>query len=103
MRITRESKTKLERLIEEVTGLEDWEYLDGPDSRCGVDYWLAKGKHEVYANNDQGWVSISLDGELAWEGMLDEWTPLKQPHRKKGKSITKSKSSSRTCVRGVRR
>ena len=44
---------------------EEWEFLDGPDSRCGVDYWLKHkptGK-EAYVNDDQGHVTV--DCELA--------------------------------------
>jgi hypothetical protein len=39
---------------------DEWEFLDGPDSVCGVDYRL---KHkptdkEAYVNDDQGHVTV---------------------------------------------
>jgi hypothetical protein len=42
---------------------DEWEFLDGPDSRCGVDYWLRHkptGK-EAYVNDDQGHVTVDCD------------------------------------------
>lgn len=35
---------------------QDWEFFDGPDSGCGVDYWLRHNTLpiEFYSNCDQG-------------------------------------------------
>ena len=45
------------------TRSDEWEFLDGPDSGVGVDYWL---KHqptgrEAYVNDDQGHVTVDCD------------------------------------------
>ena len=45
------------------TELKDWEFIDGPVSRSGVDYWLRHkptGK-EAYVNDDQGHISVDCD------------------------------------------
>lgn len=40
---------------------KDWEFIDGPDSRCGTDYWLEHTDGtQVYANDDQGFLSIEI-------------------------------------------
>ncbi len=42
---------------------DEWEFLDGPDSGCGVDYWLKQkptGK-EAYVKDDQGNVTVDCD------------------------------------------
>jgi len=47
------------------TSANDWEFMDGPDSGVGVDYWLRHkptGK-ETYVNDDQG--SVTVDCTLA--------------------------------------
>ena len=45
--------------------VEDWEYLNGPDSGVGVDYWLRHRRTgaEAYINLDQDHLTISVDGE----------------------------------------
>jgi hypothetical protein len=45
----------------EGTGTEpsDWEEQDGPESRCGLDYWFVN-KHTgqtAYVNDDQGHIT----------------------------------------------
>ncbi len=42
---------------------DDWEFIDGPESGCGVDYWLKHkptGK-EAYVNDDQGHVKVDCE------------------------------------------
>ena len=57
------------------TKADDWEIIDGPDSGCGIDYWLRheKSGREAYANLDQEYLTISVNGECVYEG------PLSQP------------------------
>lgn len=56
------------KAVAEYTGTRarDWELIGGPDSRCGVDYWLRHKttKQEAYANDDQGYISVSLSEEI---------------------------------------
>lgn len=54
-------------LIEQAGGSEeDWEYMEGPDSGVGVDYWFyndATGQ-EAYVNVDQGEYTVEvMDGD----------------------------------------
>ena len=55
------------KAVAEKTGTRqrDWELLDGPESRCGLDYWLRhkKTKQEVYANDDQGYITVQVMGQ----------------------------------------
>ena len=40
---------------------KDWKLIDGPDSRCGTNYWFEhKDGRQVYANDDQGFLSIEI-------------------------------------------
>lgn len=59
---------KLAAVTETLTG--DWEDLDGPDSRVGVDYWYRNRKSgtEAYLNLDQDYLTISVDGERLYDG-----------------------------------
>jgi hypothetical protein len=43
---------------------DDWEYLDGPDSGVGVDYWFRHRTTgaEAYANLDQDHLTVSVEG-----------------------------------------
>jgi len=47
------------------TRQNDWELMNGPDSRCGVDYWLRHKQtgQQVYANEDQGTISVQVLGD----------------------------------------
>lgn len=55
-----------DKLIE-LTGDKSWQHTDGPNSGTGVDYWLVNDKgDEAYANDDQGYVTISINGEPVW-------------------------------------
>jgi hypothetical protein len=40
----------------------EWEDADGPDTRCGVDYYYAHVSEEMFArvNDDQGHVTFSI-------------------------------------------
>ncbi len=52
------------------TSAKEWEALDGPDSRVGVDYWYRHRKTgaEAYVNLDQEYLTISVDGEKVFDG-----------------------------------
>ena len=59
------------------TRAEEWEFLEGPDSGCGVDYWL---KHkptgnEAYANDDQGHVRV----DVTWRAKSSSTKPRQPP------------------------
>ena len=56
------------RKLEKLTGIKGWSFTDGPDTGCGVEYYLVSGKHEAYVNNDQGSITISVDGECIFSG-----------------------------------
>lgn len=50
-----------------LTGDTSWEYADGPESGCGIDYWFVNSKgHEAYANNDNDYITISINGSPKW-------------------------------------
>jgi hypothetical protein len=51
--------------IKRRTGLDDgWEFIDGPDSRVGVDYWLQHSSGvTAYVNIDQGEVTIQIQSD----------------------------------------
>jgi hypothetical protein len=51
-----------------------WESSNGPDTRCGVDYYFVhrRSKIEAYINWDQGCVTITVDGENVFSGMEQE-------------------------------
>lgn len=44
------------------TTADMWEAIDGPDSRCGVDYWFRNRLtgEEAYVNDDQGAITVSV-------------------------------------------
>ncbi len=49
--------------LEEVTGIKGWISQDGPQSRCGLDFFFQQGKNNhAYINNDQGFVTILVNG-----------------------------------------
>ena len=59
------------------TRAEGWEFLDGPDSGCGVDYWLKHkptGK-EAYVNDDQGHVIV----DVTWRAKPSSTKPRQPP------------------------
>lgn len=51
------------------TRAKAWKAQNGPDTRCGVDYYYAhtSGK-EAYINIDQGHFTVSVDGETIYSG-----------------------------------
>ncbi|HEV2392280.1 MAG TPA: hypothetical protein VG146_07950 [Verrucomicrobiae bacterium] len=51
---------------------EDWQVLDGPDSGVGIDYWFRNTETgaEAYLNLDQDHLTISLDEERIYDGLL---------------------------------
>lgn len=51
------------------TKARSWKEFDGPDSGCGMDYWYDhSGVGEAYINLDQGWLTISVNDEVVYEG-----------------------------------
>lgn len=64
------------RKLKKLTGMTGWSFTDGPDTKCGEDLYLITScetdgtyaDHEAYINIDQGFVTISVDGEKIWEG-----------------------------------
>jgi hypothetical protein len=49
--------------LEEVTGIKGWISQNGPQSRCGLDFFFQQGKNNhAYINNDQGFVTILVNG-----------------------------------------
>jgi hypothetical protein len=51
-----------------------WESTDGPETRCGVDYYFAhrSSRSEAYINCDQGYVTITVDDENVFSGMEEK-------------------------------
>ena len=58
--------------LKKITGIDGWKAATGPDSRVGVDYWYRAEKHDAYINIDQGAMTISVDGDVVFEGSADE-------------------------------
>jgi hypothetical protein len=53
--------------LKTITGNRTWKFTDGPDSGMGTDYWFADdADNEAYANNDQGYITISVNGQPIW-------------------------------------
>ena len=65
-----------EKAIAKLTGTRanSWENIDGPDTHCGVDYYFEhrSKKTEAYLNNDQGYITISVDGEQVFADFEEE-------------------------------
>ncbi len=60
-------------ILEELVGGK-WEEVDGPDSGCGIDMWFQnENLDEIYVNDDQGFLTISMDGNTIWTGDRDEF------------------------------
>jgi hypothetical protein len=56
------------KILEDVTGISGWVEVDGPDTRCGVDYWFeGPDGQSAYINIDQGAMTVSIDGEVVFE------------------------------------
>lgn len=58
----------LTKLLKRLTGVGGWKQIDGPDTRCGVDYWFKSGGHEAYINIDQDHMTITADDDVVHEG-----------------------------------
>lgn len=71
----------LEGLLAALTGTRTraWKPQNGPETRCGVDYYYAhnSGK-EAYINVDQRHFTISVDGETIFSGDPTEDSTLKR-------------------------
>lgn len=61
------------------TRAKAWKSQNGPDMRCGVDYYYAhsSGK-QAYVNVDQGHFTVSVDGETIFSGDPTEDSTLKR-------------------------
>lgn len=56
------------KLLRRITNNNTWSFTDGPDSGMGTDYWFAdSADNEAYANNDQGYITISVNGVPIWD------------------------------------
>lgn len=55
-----------------ITGKNNWEESDGLQTGVGAEYWFKSGEDEAYICNDQGYVTITLNGETVFEGYDDE-------------------------------
>lgn len=57
----------IQQKLAELAQDPSWRLIDGPSSGTGVDYWLVNDKgDEAYANDDQGYITISINGEPVW-------------------------------------
>ena len=55
------------------TRAKSWVEASGPDTGCGLDYYYAYGDgREAYINVDQEFVTICVDGETLFSGILAE-------------------------------
>ena len=71
----------LPRMLALLTGTRarDWKAQDGPDSRCGIDYYYGHRQgNEAYINVDQGHFTISAAGETLFKGDPAEHPRLKR-------------------------
>ena len=71
----------LPRMLAVLTGTcaRDWKIREGPDSRCGIDYYYRHRQgSEAYINIDQGHFTISLAGETLFTGDPAEDARLKR-------------------------
>ena len=70
------------------------ESSNGPDTRCGVDYYFVhrRSKIEAYINWDQGRATITVDGGNVFSGMEQELPKTSGEtspafHRKQAKKV----------------
>ena len=57
----------------------DWEFQEGPESRCGVDFYLRHSQgREAYINIDQGHFTVSVTGEAVFSGDPAEHPQLRR-------------------------
>jgi hypothetical protein len=58
----------LGKILEDVTGVSGWVWVDGPDTRCGIDYWFEGPDGQLASVSiDQGAMTVSVDGEVIFE------------------------------------
>ena len=61
------------------TRAADWELQAGPESRCGVDFYLRHTRgNEAYINIDQGHFAVSVAGEIIFAGDPVECSHLRR-------------------------
>ena len=73
--------TNLPGMLAVLTGTRarEWKTRDGPDSRCGIDYYYRYlDGSEAYINIDQSHFAISVAGETLFTGDLVEDPRLKR-------------------------
>jgi hypothetical protein len=61
----------IEGLLAVLTGTraKAWKSQNGPDTRCGIDYYYAHSSGKgAYINIDQGYFTVSVDGETIFSG-----------------------------------
>jgi len=57
----------------------NWEFQEGPESRCGVDFYLRHSQgREAYINIDQGHFTVSVTGEVVFSGAPVEHPQLRR-------------------------
>jgi len=60
------------------TAAKSWKETNGPESRCGLDYYFRHSAgREAYINVDQEIVTINIDGEIVFSGNLMQNARLK--------------------------
>ena len=66
-------------ILEQLTSIKSWRAIDGPASRCGMDFWYqsretneAGAYVEAYLNNDQGYLTVTVDGDTIFSGMRED-------------------------------
>lgn len=63
----------LPHILEKLTGSNDWQELQGPNSGCGLDYWFKSGDSEAYINIDQDHCTISVDDSPVFSGSVQNF------------------------------
>lgn len=61
----------IKSVLGKLTG-KKWTITNGPETGVGVEYYFKSGKSEAYVCEDQGFLSISVDGDLIFSGYEDE-------------------------------
>ena len=83
--MSRKQRAKMTRLdlagmLAALTGTRalNWEFQEGPESRCGVDFYLRHSQgREAYINIDQGHFTVSVTGEVVFSGAPAEHPQLR--------------------------
>ena len=58
--------------LKRITSIGGWKEHEGPDSGVGIDYWYRSGNHEAYINIDQAEMTVSVDGEVVFQGSANQ-------------------------------